>query len=114
MTINDNIQKLIQESKQIFITKNSKISGKGNFATTNITKNTNFGLAFTKIGNTGNPDKDYTRTELGKYTNHSDNPNLEILKKDNKYYFVSNQSIKSNTELTVNYQLFDWEGERDF
>lgn len=92
----------------------SKISGTGIFAISDIEADVNIGLAFTRRSNSGIPDKDYQRTDLGKFTNHSKNPNVKPLSKDNLIYFISINKIRTGDEITVNYQEFQWEGKRDF
>ena len=94
--------------------KESEISGKGIFSVKNLEKNEEIGLAFIKTDKTGNSDKDYFRTKLGAYVNHSDEPNLTLVKKNNKYFYKTLREIKEDEELFVNYQEFDWDGKRDF
>jgi SET domain-containing protein len=59
-------------------------------------------------------DKDYTRLDLCRYMNHSDNPNVYYLKRGKVYYFYTLKSIIKDEELTINYHLFDFECKRDF
>ena len=104
---------LLTESN-LFETKISNISGKGNFAKIDIKKGTNLGLGIKKINNTQNPDKDFKRYPICTFTNHSNNPNLIFIKNKNNYYFITNKNINKGEELTINYNLFDFEGERNF
>jgi hypothetical protein len=104
---------LFSETSGFKIEKSYK-HGRGTFATKDLNKGFNLGKAFIKISNKGKPDNDYKRTILGIYTNHDNNPNLDIKKEDNTYYFIANRFIKKDEELTVNYKKFDFEGERDF
>jgi len=104
----------INENKILFITKESKIAGKGNFAIKDIKKGTNLGLGLTKIGNTNNPDTDYERYDLCTFTNHSKTPNLYYKKTGKKYFFYALKDIKTGEELTIDYRKFDFEGERSF
>jgi len=92
----------------------SKISGKGIFATRDIEKDENLGIAFIKVSNTGIPDKDFKRTELGTFVNHSDKPNLKVEKTNKEYLYIALKNIKNGEELTVDYKKFDFEGERGF
>ena len=92
----------------------SDISGKGAFANTKIDKGDNIGLGFEKIDDTGTPDKDYKRTNLGKLINHSKKPNLQLSKDSSKFYFITIKDIDDKEELTVDYKTFPWEGKRDF
>ena len=113
---NDRLFSESNNDGKVYEVKKSKISGKGTFAIKDIESGTNIGLAVTKIKDTGNPDDDFKRTELCQYTNHSSAPNLELLKPDadNRYYFRSIKFIKAGTELTLNYEQFDFDGIRGF
>lgn len=97
---------------------NSKIAGKGTFASEDLKKDTIIGTGFIRHSNTGNPDKDFKRTSLGAYTNHSNNPNCNLDKssKNNKDYYklVAKRNIRRGEELSVDYRQFDFEGERSF
>lgn len=104
----------LNDSETYFITKKSKISGLGNFATKDINKNTNLGIGLEKVDDTGDPDKDYKRFDICVYTNHSDNPNLSYNKIDNVYYFYVLRDIDKDEEMTIDYNKFDFDGERDF
>jgi len=99
---------------QLFKKEKSKISGTGNFAIDYIKKNTNLGIGLVKIDNTGSPDKDYKRYDICTFTNHSKTPNLYYKKDKNKYYFYALDNIKKGEELTIDYQNFDFDGERNF
>lgn len=94
--------------------KNSKIAGNGIFTRYKIIKGINLGLSFLKIANTKNEDKNYLRTDLGKYVNHSDIPNIEIIKQGNKFYYYSLKNLKENEELLIDYKNFDFNGKRNF
>jgi hypothetical protein len=98
----------------MFAVRRSKIAGKGTFATRDIKRGECVGVAIEIKGHTGNPDRDLVRTRLGKYTNHSHNPNMTIRKTTCGYLFVAKRWICKGQELTVNYHRFDFEGERDF
>lgn len=100
--------------KKLFYTKESKISGFGNFAKIDLKPETNLGIGLLKIKNTGNPDKDFYRYDICTYTNHSNDPNIYFKKENNAYYFYTLKHIKKDEELTINYNLFDFEGVRDF
>lgn len=100
--------------KDKYEVKDSGIHGKGTFATIDVSNGTDMGLAFGRVGNTGNDDKDIERTPLGTYTNHSNHPNCKVVATGKSYHFVTIKHIKKGEELTVDYQTFDWEGKRDF
>jgi len=73
-----------------------------------------FFKAFEKVKNTGNPDQDYTRTDVGKYINHSNKPNMKLHRIKNIFYYRSIDYIRGGMELTIDYKTFPWEGKRDF
>lgn len=94
--------------------KKSETAGKGIFADQIFEKGDTIGLGFEKVSDIGTPDKDFRRTRLGKFINHSANPNLAIKKKDNKYYFIAKRRIMNNEELLINYEELNWEGNVNF
>lgn len=98
----------------LYNTRKSGIQGKGNFAKFEIAKGINLGIGLLKISNTGNPDKDYKRFPICTFTNHSDTPNMKIVKSGKNILFVTTQIVKKDEELTVDYSKFDFEGKRDF
>ena len=75
--------------------KDSKIQGKGVFLDKSIGKGTTIGLAHTN---------EQPSTDLGKYHNHSENPNSENIKIDNDRFIVSIKPIKKGEEVTVDYR----------
>jgi len=99
---------------KLFEIKKSNISGKGVFAFKNLKENLELGIAFKKISETGNPDKDYLRTDLGTFVNHSKKNNLILKQKGEKFVYVTKKQIKKGEELFLNYNDFPWEGKRDF
>ena len=113
-TENDSFFNESDDDVKVYEVRKSGISGKGTFTIKDIEPKTDIGLALTKIKSTGKPDDDFERTELCQYTNHSDTPNLELIKSGNTYSFKSIKVIKSDTELTVDYKQFPFDGERDF
>lgn len=40
---------------------------------------------------------------LGRYSNHSDNPNVDYDMRDGEVYLIANQDINSGDELLINY-----------
>lgn len=83
-----NSHKVKHENKEIKL-KKSHIHGIGCFTTKFYSKDSLIG----KVLNNN------YKTELGRYVNHSSNPNVYF--KDNKFFALKN--IKENTELLVNY-----------
>ena len=92
----------------------SKIAGTGNCACQDIPAGTNLGAGITRVARTGDPDRDYRRTPVGKYTNHSADPNVRYRKQGDSYEFVAKKKIRRGEELTIDYHKFDFEGKRDF
>ena len=104
----------------------SQIHGMGLFATENIPKGTNLGIAHILIphGEVFFP-QSYCRTPLGGFYNHSDDPNCEI--KSRIYYFSSSaeykrlvttilelfaiKNIEKDEEITSKYVLYKIEDE---
>tara|TARA_B100001013_G_scaffold340723_1_gene264297 strand:+ start:1324 stop:1626 length:303 start_codon:yes stop_codon:yes gene_type:complete len=85
----------------------SDIHGLGLFATCNIWKETNLGIAHINI--IGFP-HDYCRTPLGGFYNHSDEPNCELRDDNSGYFYVKNlvsiKEIAEGEELTCKYTLY--------
>ena len=103
---------LLQETAPFHVGR-SKIHGKGTLANLNLTKGVNLGIAFKKVRNTGNPDRDYTRTDLGTYTNHDKKPNVKIVATAGKTYsFVVIKPISKGKEIFINYKEIPWEGKQ--
>ena len=57
--------------------KSSPIHGKGIFATQDIKEGTELGVVSEKTKDTGDVDKDNTRTNFGRYMNHADSKGKE-------------------------------------
>ena len=104
--------------------KKSEIHGLGLFATEDIPKGTNLGVAHILIPHSEDIfAQSYSRTPLGGFYNHSDDPNCEI--KSRIHYFISSQSyqrlvttimelytqkdIKKGEEITSRYVLYKLE-----
>ena len=81
--------------------KSSKIEGLGLFATTDIEKNTVLGISHILY------QKEYIRTPLGGFVNHSEDSNLKKILIDNKFYLLTKNSIKAGDELTLTYTLYN-------
>ena len=102
--------------------KKSEIHGLGLFATKDIPKGTNLGIAHIKIPHGENDfEQSYCRTPLGGFYNHSDKPNCEI-RSTLKYFYDSTspirlvttilelftkKKIKKGQELTSKYILYE-------
>jgi len=81
--------------------KSSNIEGLGLFATTDIEKNTVLGISHILY------QKEYIRTPLGGFVNHSEHSNLKKLLIDDKFYLLTKNSIKAGDELTLTYTLYN-------
>lgn len=74
----------------------SKIAGKGLFTTGTFEQGEMIGLAH---------ENDQPTTFIGKFHNHSDNPNAESVKLGDKRYLMAKRSLKKGEEITTNYRL---------
>ena len=81
--------------------KSSNIEGLGLFATTDIEKNTVLGISHILY------QKEYIRTPLGGFVNHSEDSNLKKILIDDKFYLLTKNSIKTGDELTLTYTLYN-------
>ena len=107
--------------------KKSEIHGLGLFATKDIPKGTNLGIAHILIPHAEETfSQSYCRTPLGGFYNHSKKPNCEIKTKLKYFYHSSSTSrlvttimelftkkkIKKNQELTSRYILYKINGKK--
>ena len=105
--------------------KKSKIHGLGLFATKDIPKGTNLGIAHVKIPHAEETfPQSYCRTPLGGFYNHSKRPNCEIKSRIHYFYHSSSchrlvttimelftkKNIKKGEEITSKYVLYKMEG----
>ena len=79
--------------------KSSDIHGKGSFAKNDIKK----GSKEIGLTNKGQKNNIYFYSDLGMYTNHNKNSNLEIVVEGDKFYFVAVKDIKKDEELFLDY-----------
>jgi DNA ligase D-like protein (predicted 3'-phosphoesterase) len=84
----------------------SKIHGKGIHATERLSANTPLGPALLRINNTGNADEDFVRSPLGRFINHSDQPNVTLVDHGHSYHLVTARDILPDEELVANYKQF--------
>jgi len=84
----------------------SKIHGNGIIAKRHIPENSIIGIAMT-FSFIIIP---YITDDLGKWINHSYNPNSYIYyyMPDNVYYLVANRNIENNEEITMDYNDTPW------
>ena len=82
----------------------SPIDGLGLFATQSIPANTTLGISHVKISES---DKNYIRTPLGGFINHSSNPNCIKGGEGSTIMTIKTlRSIAPGEELTVEYTLY--------
>lgn len=74
----------------------SKIAGKGLFTTDAFEQGEMIGLAH---------ENDQPSTFIGKYHNHSDEPNAVNVKLGDKRYLMAKRALKKGEEITTNYRL---------
>lgn len=74
----------------------SKIAGKGLFTTDSFEQGEMIGLAH---------ENDQPTTFIGKYHNHSDEPNAVSVKLGDKRYLMAKRPLKKGEEITTNYRL---------
>lgn len=78
----------------------SEIEGLGLFATEDIAKEYNLGMSHFYWGET------LMRTPLGGFYNHSDDPNIEKIRTDSRFFIVTLRDIKAGEELTCTYTFY--------
>jgi len=81
--------------------KSSNIEGLGLFATTDIEKNVVLGISHILH------QKEYIRTPLGGFINHSEDSNCKKMLINNRFYLLTNKPIKAGDELTLTYTLYN-------
>jgi len=84
----------------------SRIAGQGLFATRRLVAGTELGISHYRI------DKEYIRTPLGGFINHSDEPNCQrnqvrIRPGFDRWNIVVIEDIEEGDELTLKYKLYD-------
>ena len=84
----------------------SRISGQGLFTTRRLVMGTTLGISHYRI------DKEYIRTPLGGFINHSETPNCErsqvrIRPGFDRWNITVMEDIEEGEELTLKYKLYD-------
>ena len=84
----------------------SRISGQGLFTTRRLVMGTLLGISHYRI------DKEYIRTPLGGFINHSDEPNCERVQIKvkpgfDRWSIITLEDIEEGDELTLKYKLYD-------
>lgn len=99
-----------REGKEGYRIDKSSTHGKGVFSMDTYKRGDKIGIAFTRVGDTGNTDVDIFRTELGKFTNHSESPNVRLEKVGDEYQLVALTEIPEGRELLLDYNTIPWKG----
>jgi len=97
-----------------FITGKSRVAGKGNFAAFDLPLGYDLGVGMSRRGSSGVDDKDIIRYDICTYTNHSNKPNVAVVREGNDYRFKTIKNVSAGDELFVDYRTFDFEGNRGF
>ena len=96
--------KTLENSLEI---KESPIHGNGLFAVSPKTSGEVIGVALNKIGDTGDPDQDYSQTEIGRNINHSDIPNVKVIRlADGNLGIAAAEDIEAGEEILADYSQF--------
>jgi hypothetical protein len=87
----------------------TKNKGFGVFINTNIVKDTKIGEYITKCENKNGRKlpNGYWEEELGRFCNHSSEPNCEIRLKNDIFYLYSICDIEQGDELVTNYSVIE-------
>ena len=86
----------------------SPVHGKGVFANTHFEEGDILGIAMKRHSFTGNPDKDFFRTAMGRYINHSYSPNARLVQTDLFIYVLQALTpLRPGQEILVDYADFE-------
>jgi len=97
------------DSDLIYIKKTPK-KGYSLFSKKEINKNEEIGKIISKTQNNNERElsKGFFETRIiGRYINHSNNPNTKLKSKNDEYFLVAIKNIKKDQEITVNYGLIE-------
>ena len=92
--------------RKVWTVQNSDIHGKGIHAIMDIAKEQSLGIAYTLIGKVNNQFIAGEIHELGMFVNHSKMPSAQPRLEGTSVILVSLHKIKSQSEITVNYNDF--------
>ena len=82
----------------------SKIEGLGLYAQTDFSAGHEFGETHVFAVSTNR--REWVRTPLGGFYNHSDNPNCRKVEINGKFYLHTIRDIKNGEEITVKYTFY--------
>ena len=101
------MRKMYKPLSNCLTIKDSPIHGLGVFATNDIQKGTDLGIAHVKMVEWLNFPQDYCRTPLGGFYNHSEEPNCKLVDSMNIYKrLITIRDIKKDEEITCKYTLY--------
>lgn len=92
--LTENTSDMIFKKQENVMINKSDIEGMGVFVTKDFREGDTVGVA--RINN--------KRTLIGRYTNHSSNPNTKSLIKDNEAIFIATKNIPEGDEVTIDYR----------
>ena len=108
MNLNQYGQRIVDQLPIGLRLDSSNIHMTGVFVENFIPNGANLGVAFYRIHNTGDADVDIHRTVLGRYVNHSVQPNVRLVNRSGTYSYSAIVPIRSGTEILVDYNQFPW------
>ena len=85
--------------------KDSKVHGLGLFTTKAFPAGTDFGETHVFMVNKNR--RDWVRTPLGGFINHSEEPNAKIVEVQRVRYLYFLRDIQDGEEITVKYSMYD-------
>jgi len=90
------------ETEGKFSIRRSEAQGQGVFADADIPAGSEIGPALRQMDGTGDPNRDYSRTPLARFVNHSSNPNAAFASGDG-FVIKALRDIRSGEEILVDY-----------
>ena len=102
------------EKRAGLVVHKSPIHGKGLFTTDQLDAGENIGLGMTQVSRTGELNKDYEQTPRAKKVNHSDRPNMRLVRRGKKIFMVTAKPVGAGEEITSDYGDASVQVARDF
>lgn len=100
--------------KKPYYISRSKVDGYGLHSVEDFDSGVLLGLAYVRIKHTGDIDEDIIQTEMGRYCNHSKDPNMIVLIKGDRAFFETIKYVQKGDELSVDYRTIPFDGHLDF